>query len=118
LRNGRPRVISRWSRSATGSVSYRAFAPSEFQIYASALILLQRGGKQMPLPLLLGALFGKAAAGAVTKGLGSKAVASGAKAGHRSLVRKLFAQAAQKAVETTVDNALSHKEKKKKRASR
>jgi hypothetical protein len=73
----------------------------------------------MPLPIFLGALFGKAAAGAVAKGFGSKAVASGAKAGHRSLVRKLFAKAAEKAVDATVDKALSHKEKiKKKSASR
>jgi hypothetical protein len=78
-----------------------------------SVILLHRGGKLMPLPLFLGALFGKAAAGAVTKGFGSKAVASGAKAGHRSLVRKLFAKAAHKAADSTVDNALSHKEKKK-----
>lgn len=39
----------------------------------------------MPLPFLLGALFGKATAGAVTKAIGSKAVASGGKAGHHAL---------------------------------
>jgi hypothetical protein len=67
----------------------------------------------MPLPFLLGALFGKATAGAVTKAIGSKAVAAGGKAGHHSLARKLFGKAAEKAVDAGVDHALSHREKKK-----
>jgi len=67
----------------------------------------------MPLPFLLGALFGKAAAGAVTKGIGSKAVASAGKAGHHSFAQKLFGKAAEKAVDAGVDHALSRKEKKK-----
>jgi hypothetical protein len=61
----------------------------------------------MPLPFFLGALFGKAAAGALSKAIGSKAVVASGKAGH------LFGKAAEKAVDAGVDHALSHKEKKK-----
>jgi hypothetical protein len=53
----------------------------------------------MPLPFFLGALFGKAAAGAVSKAIGSKAVVASGKTGHHSLVRKLFGKAAEKAVD-------------------
>jgi len=67
----------------------------------------------MPLPFFLGALFGKAAAGAVTKGIGSKAVFSRSKAGHHALASKLFGKAAEKAVDASVDQALSRREKKK-----
>jgi hypothetical protein len=77
----------------------------------------------MPLPLFLAALFAKAAAGAVTKGLASKAAMAGAKAvcghhGHHSLARTVAVKVAEKAIDAAMDNALSRKEKRRaKRAS-
>jgi hypothetical protein len=73
----------------------------------------------MPLPFFLAALLGKAAAGAVTKGLASKAAAAGAKAlcghhGHHSLARTVAVKAAEKAVDSVMDAALSRKSKKSK----
>jgi hypothetical protein len=77
----------------------------------------------MPLPLFLATLFGKAAAGAITKGLASKAATAGAKAfcghhGHHSLARTVVVKVAEKAIDAAMDTALSRNEKRKaKRAS-
>jgi len=72
----------------------------------------------MPLPFFLAALFGKTAAGAVAKGLAAKASGAGAKAatghhGKQSLARKVADRIANKAVDSTLDDALSDHEKKK-----
>jgi hypothetical protein len=74
----------------------------------------------MPLPFFLGALFGKAAAGAVAKGLAAKATGAGAKAaaghhGSQGLAHKVAGGIAEKVVDATVDDALSGKEKEKKK---
>ena len=63
----------------------------------------------MPLPFFLGALFGKAAASAVAKGLAAKASGAGAKAaaGHHgkySLARKVAGKIAEKALDSTLDH--------------
>jgi hypothetical protein len=75
----------------------------------------------MPLPFFLGALFGKAAAGAVAKGLVGKVSGAGAKAaaghhGKQSLARKVFGRIAEKALDSTLDHVASEDEKKKKGA--
>ena len=75
----------------------------------------------MPLPFFFGALFGKAAAGAVAKGLAAKVTGAGAKAaaghhGSQGLAHKVAAGIVEKAVDATVDDVLSGKEKKKKGA--
>jgi hypothetical protein len=72
----------------------------------------------MPLPFFLGALFGKAAAGAVAKGLAAKASGAGAKAaaghhGKQSLARKVVGRIADKALDSTLDHAPFDDEKKK-----
>ena len=70
----------------------------------------------MPLPFFLAALLGKAAGGAVAKGLGSKVVVSGAKAGHHhSLIRKIMGKVTEKAVDSTMDSVVSREEKRKSR---
>ena len=72
----------------------------------------------MPLPFLLAALFGKAAIGAVAKGIAGKAAATGIKAvvghhGHHTLAQRV----AKKAVESVADSGLravfSRKKRKK-----
>jgi hypothetical protein len=72
----------------------------------------------MPLPFFLGALFGKAAAGAVAKGLAAKASGAGAKAaaghhGKQSLARKVIGRIADKALDSTLDHVSFDEEKKK-----
>lgn len=69
----------------------------------------------MPLPFFLVALFGKAAAGALGKGLASKAAAGGVKAlaphhGHHALARELAGKVAEQAIEKAAE---SRKERKK-----
>jgi hypothetical protein len=72
----------------------------------------------MPLPFFLGALFGKAAAGAVAKGLAGKASGAGAKAvaghhGKHSLARKVVGRIADKALDSTLDHVHFDDDKKK-----
>ena len=72
----------------------------------------------MPLPFFLGALFGKAAAGAVAKGLAAKASGAGAKAaagqhGKHSLARKVVGRIADKALDSALDHVRLGEEKKK-----
>jgi len=74
----------------------------------------------MPLPFFLAGLIGKAASGAVTKGLTAKVSAASAKAlvgshGHHGLAQKLASEAAEKLSDKAVDAALAKKVKKAKR---
>jgi hypothetical protein len=68
----------------------------------------------MPLPLFLGALFGKAAMGAIAKGVAGKAGAASAKglAGHHALAQKVAGKFAEKVADSSVDAAFSKKRKK------
>jgi hypothetical protein len=71
----------------------------------------------MPLPFFLGALFGKAAASAVAKGLAAKTSGASAKAvaghhGKQGLARKVAGRIADKAVDSTLDDNPSGNEKK------
>jgi len=73
----------------------------------------------MPLPFFLAGLIGKAASGAVAKGLTAKASAASAKAlvgshGHHGLAQKLAGEVAEKLSDKAVDAALAKKEKKQK----
>ena len=66
----------------------------------------------MAFPFVLAALFGKAAVGAVSKGLTAKGSAVGAKAatghrGHHALARKVVGKIVNKATDEAVDTALS-----------
>ena len=72
----------------------------------------------MPLPFFLGALFGKAAASAVAKGLAAKASGAGAKAaaghhGKQSLAHKVVGRIADKALDSALDHVRLDEEKKK-----
>ena len=65
----------------------------------------------MAFPFVLAALFGKAAVGAVSKGLAAKGSAVGAKAatghrGHHALARKVVGKIVNKATDEAVDSAL------------
>jgi hypothetical protein len=71
----------------------------------------------MPLPLFLGALFGKAAVGAIAKGIAGKAGAASAKGlaghhAHHALAQKVAGKIAEKAADSSVDAAFSKKRKK------
>ena len=64
----------------------------------------------MPVPFFLAALFGKAAAGAASKGFAAKASAHH---GHRSIARKLGGKIVGKVRDDAMDRALSKREKAK-----
>ena len=71
----------------------------------------------MPLPFFLGALFGKAAAGAIAKGIASKAGAASAKGlvghhAHHKLAQDIAGKLAENAADSGMDAALSRKRKK------
>ena len=71
----------------------------------------------MPLPFFLAALFGKAAASAVAKGVAAKAGAAGAKGlagtpAHHKLAQDVAGKLAEKAADSGVDAAFSKKRKK------
>jgi hypothetical protein len=68
----------------------------------------------MPLPFFLAALFGKAAAGAIAKGIAGKATAAGAKGvfghhAHNKLAQHIAEQVAEKVADSGVDAAFSRK---------
>jgi hypothetical protein len=74
----------------------------------------------MPLPFFLGALFGKAAVGAVAKGIASKAAAASAKGlvghhGHHKLAQDVAGKLAEKVTDDGMDAVLSRKRKNKER---
>ena len=71
----------------------------------------------MPLPFFLAALFGKAAAGALAKGVAGKAAAASAKGGfghhaHHKLAQQLAEKAAEKVADSGLHVAFSKKRKK------
>ena len=68
----------------------------------------------MPLPFFLGALFGKAAVGAIAKGIAGKAGAASAKslAGHHALTQNVAGKLAEKTADSGVDAAFSKKRRK------
>jgi len=71
----------------------------------------------MPLPFFLAGIIGKAAAGAVAKGLAAKASAAGAKVvvgshGQPALAHKLAGELAEKLADAAVDAALATKKGK------
>jgi hypothetical protein len=71
----------------------------------------------MPLPFFLGALFGKAAVGAIAKGIAAKSAGAGAKGlvghhAHHVLAQKVAGKIAGKAADSSVDAAFSRKRKK------
>jgi hypothetical protein len=71
----------------------------------------------MPLPFFLGALFGKAAVGAIAKGVAGKAGVAGAKAllghhAHHGLAQHVAEKMAEKVADSGVDAAYSRKRKK------
>jgi hypothetical protein len=61
----------------------------------------------MPLPFFLAALFGKAAGGALAKGLASKAATGGAKAvahhGHHALARNIAGKVGEQVVDSIAE---------------
>jgi hypothetical protein len=70
----------------------------------------------MPLPLFLGALFGKAAAGAIAKGIASKAGAASAKGlvghhTHHKLAQNIAGKLAERVADSGLDAALPRKRK-------
>jgi hypothetical protein len=64
----------------------------------------------MPVPFFLAALFGKAAAGAASKGLAAKASAHH---GHRAIAKKLGGKIVGKARDEVIDQVLSKRDKLK-----
>ena len=71
----------------------------------------------MPLPFFLAAIFGKAAAGAVAKGLAGKAAAAGIKAaaghhGHYALAQHVAKKAAESAADSGLRAVFSRKKRK------
>ena len=71
----------------------------------------------MPLPFFLAALFGKAAAGAIAKGVAAKSAGAGAKAvlghhAHHGLAQHVAKNVAEKLADSRVDAAFSKKRKK------
>lgn len=71
----------------------------------------------MPLPFFLAALLGKAAVGAIAKGVAAKAAAAGAKGlvghhAHHSLAQHVAGKIAEKVADSGVDAVLSRKRKK------
>jgi hypothetical protein len=71
----------------------------------------------MPLPFFLGALFGKALVGAVSKGVAAKSGAAGAKAlmghhAHHRLAQHVAGRLAEKVAESGIDAAFSKKREK------
>jgi hypothetical protein len=64
----------------------------------------------MPAPFFLAALLGKAAAGAVSKGLAAKASAHH---GHRALAKKIGGKIVGKVRDEAIDRTLSKREKAK-----
>jgi hypothetical protein len=74
----------------------------------------------MPFPFFLAGIIGKAAAGALGKGIAAKASAMGTKAlvgshGHHPVAQKFAGKVAEKFTDAAVDAALAKKEKKGKR---
>jgi hypothetical protein len=61
----------------------------------------------MPIPFFLAALFGKAAAGAASKGLAAKASAHH---GHRAIAKKLGGKIVGKVRDDAIDRALSKRD--------
>ena len=75
----------------------------------------------MPLPFFLAALFGKAAVGAVAKGLAGKAAAFGIKAvvghhGHHTLAQHVAKKAAESVADLGLRALFPRKKRKKERA--
>jgi hypothetical protein len=64
----------------------------------------------MPVPFFLAALFGKAAAGAASKGVAAKASAHH---GHRAIAKKLGGKIVGKARDEVIDQVLSKRDKLK-----
>ena len=74
----------------------------------------------MPLPFFLAGILGKAAVGAVAKGLVGKASAVGAKAlvghhAHHGVAQHVAKEIAEKLTDSAVDAAFAKKEKSQKR---
>jgi hypothetical protein len=74
----------------------------------------------MPLPFFLAGILGKAAAGALAKGVTAKASAAGAKAlvghhAHHGFAQQVAGKLAEKASDAAVDSTLSRREKKTER---
>jgi hypothetical protein len=72
----------------------------------------------MPLPFFLAGLFGKAASGAVAKGLAAKASAAGTKAmvkhhARHALAQQVVGRLAEKASDAVIDYAVSRNDTKK-----
>jgi hypothetical protein len=74
----------------------------------------------MPFPFFLAGIIGKAAVGAMSKGIAAKASATGTKAlvgfhGHHRVAQKIAGEVAEKLADAAVDAAFPKKDKKRNR---
>jgi hypothetical protein len=79
-----------------------------------------RLGEEEPLPFFLGALLGKAAVGAIAKGVAGKAAAASSKGlighhAHHKLAQQVAGKVAEKAADAGVDAALRRHKKDEQR---